>query len=203
MTRRTCLGTALGALMLLPACAATGEAPVAVVVPPATAQAPSERVAEALVSGHKAFATGGSAHVLAQVSRELSNLGAKPASDEETDLADIWLAEAHTRGFADNTPPFRGRILGPAYQTGRLAPGEASETSQLFLAGEQAEVVAIPVENTDLQLEIVEGEGERNCTPPPTTARSVCRWIPIFTSRYHIRVRNTGDRASDFYLVTN
>lgn len=193
----------LSALLLLPACAATSKAPMALVPPPATTQAPSERVAEALVSGHKAFATRGSAQVLAQVSQQLSNLGAEPAIAGGADLAEIWLAEAHTRGFTDDTPPFRGRILGPAYQSGRLAPGEASETSQLFLAGEQAEVVAIPVESTDLQLEIVEGEGERNCTPPPTQARSVCRWIPIFTSRYHIRVRNTGNRASDFYLVTN
>jgi len=193
----------LGALMLLPACAANTQDTAVIARQAAPAAAPIERVAEALASGQKAYASGGSADTLARLSLQLSSLGAHPADDAEADRAQTYLAEARNRGFANETPPFRGRLLGPAYKSGTLAPGEASETSQLFLAGEQAEVVAIPVDATDLQLEIVEGEGERNCTPPPTSARSVCRWIPVFTSRYHIRVRNTGNRASEFFLVTN
>lgn len=203
MTKRVRLGTALGALVLLAGCTPHNAPHIAAAPPPATPQAPSERVAEALKSGHVAHATGGPASVLAQVAHELGSLGAKPAPEEAADLADIWLAEARNRGFIDDRAPFRGRILGPAYRTGRLAPGQTSETSQLFLAGKQAEVVAIPVEDTNLQLEIIEVEGQRSCTPPPTTARSVCRWIPIFTSRYRIRVRNRGNRPSDYYLVTN
>lgn len=193
----------LGAVALLPACAATQQVPALTERAVPLPSEPAERVAEVLVSGHKAFATGSAANELVSASSELANLGAKPSSTGETDRANLWLAEAQSRGFADDRPPFRGRVLGPAYRSGSLAPGEASETSQLFLAGEEAEVVAIPVENTDLQLEIVEGEGARNCTPPPTPARSVCRWVPVFTSRYHIRVRNTGNRASEYYLVTN
>lgn len=193
----------LGALALLPACVATPQETASVARPATPAQAPAERVAEALASGQKALSTGGSGDALARISQQLSNLGAHPADEAEADRAQTWLAEARNRGFADETPPFRGRLLGPAYKSGTLAPGEASETSQLFLAGEQAEVIAIPVDSTNLQLEIVEGEGERNCAPPPTSARSVCRWIPVFTTRYHIRVRNTGNRASEFFLVTN
>lgn len=193
----------LGLLAMLPACAASQQAAPHVAQQTPLPDAPAERAAQVLVNGHKAFAGGAPAQVLADVSAQLESLGAKPSSDADVDLADLWLAEARARGLADEPQPFRGRVLGPAYRTGTLAPGEATETSQLFLAGEQAEVIAVPVESTDLQLEIVEGEGARNCTPPPTAARSVCRWIPVFTSRYHIRVRNTGDRASDFYLVTN
>lgn len=193
----------LGLLALSPGCVATAqEAPVE--EPQAVASTiPVEQVAETLASGHRAFAGNGSAQELADTAVRLQNLGARPAEDGEDNRATIWLSAARERGLTGETPPFRGRLLGPAYRSGMLAPGEVSETSQLFLAGEQAEVVAIPVERTDLQLEIVEGEGERNCTPPATKARSVCRWIPIFTSRYSIRVRNAGDRASEFYLVTN
>ncbi|WP_120076765.1 hypothetical protein [Aurantiacibacter odishensis] len=190
---------AIGALVLFPGCVAMAQQ----AGPAAPAEAGIERVAETLVRGHKALASNGSAQVLADASTRLQDLGAKPADDNEADRARDWLAEARKRGLETETAPFRGRVLGPAYRSGSLAPGEASETSQLFLAGEQAEVVAIPVESTTLQLEIVEGEGQRNCTPPPTSARSVCRWIPIFTSRYQIRVRNIGERPSAFYLVTN
>ncbi|GAA5060484.1 hypothetical protein GCM10023208_28920 [Erythrobacter westpacificensis] len=190
---------ALGALILASGCASVEHEADRVVA----AQAPAERVAETLVRGHKALASDGSAQVLADASTRLQDLGAKPADDGEADRAQDWLVEARKRGLETDAVPFRGRVLGPAYRSGSLAPGEASETSQLFLAGEQAEVVAIPVESTALQLEIVEDEGQRNCTPPPTAARSVCRWIPIFTSRYRIRVRNIGERPSAFYLVTN
>ena len=193
----------LGLLGLSPGCVATAqEAPAETpqVVAPVIA---TEQVAEALASGHRAYAGNGSAQELADTAARLQDLGARPAEDEEDNRATIWLSAARERGLTGEAPPFRGRLLGPAYRSGMLAPGEVSETSQLFLAGEEAEVVAIPVEHTDLQLEIVEGEGERNCTPPATKARSVCRWIPIFTSRYSIRVRNAGDRASEFYLVTN
>lgn len=190
---------ALGALILAPGCVAVAQQ--AEFLSPA--EAPAERVAETLLRGHKALASNGSARALAEASIRLQDLGAKPADDSEADRAHDWLAEARNRGLESEAAPFRGRVLGPAYRSGSLAPGEASETSQVFLAGEQAEVVAIPVESTALQLEIVENEGQRNCTPPPTSARSVCRWIPVFTSRYQIRVRNIGNRPSEFYLVTN
>src|SRR5690349_8626514 len=103
---------------------------------------PVDGVSQALARGMAAEAAGDGRAML-EAARWLEGYGAR-AAEGAGDLAVRWRALALARGVKAGDPPFRGRALGPGYRRGRLDPGGAAATDQVFLAGQKAVVALVP-----------------------------------------------------------
>ncbi len=158
-----------------------------------------ERVAEALMLGERAEASGDPA-ALADAARILDVLGARPIQGEE-DAAARWHGIARAGGIT--TPRFRGRALGPAYRRGMLAPRAALSTEQVFLGGKKAIVSVVPESGRTLAIRITEPDRPSICDRNVAAPRGECSWLPVFTRRVEIRVANPDDRPARYFLVSN
>ena len=116
--------------------------------------------------------------------RTLDRLGARP------------LDKADTLAAADDKP-FRGRVLGPAWQRGWLDGGAEMKIEQQFLAGQAASIAVAGAPAAPLTLTVAE-PGER---PVCRDAARACRWMPLYTQRYAITLRNAGAARVRYYLV--
>lgn len=101
--------------------------------------------------------------------------------------------------------PFRGRVLGPAYQRGWLDAGATMTLQQQFMAGQRASIAAVGtaigvVPGTApgaLTLTVTEPGEQPVCHEAPRA----CRWLPLYTQRYAITLRNPGTARVRYYLV--
>lgn len=123
----------------------------------------------------------------------LERIGAQAQEGEEDPLPG-WRVQA---GPAPSDATFRGRVLGPAYRRGWLEPGAELAVEQLFLGGQAATVAVAAAPSQPLRLSVQGGQASPSCSG---NARD-CRWTPIFTERYTIRVRNAGAAKARYYLV--
>lgn len=158
---------------------------------------PVDRVADALAAGEEAAATN-TAQPLMNAAETLRAMGAKPADD---DAAARWRKQAIAAG-ATPPPPMRGRLLGPAYRSGLIAPNASISTEQIFLAGQRAEVAIVPHGAGTVKIRIGEGDTaicERQISAP----RGGCSWIPTFTRRIEIRLTNGSAQPLRYWLVSN
>ena len=160
-----------------------------------------ERVATALAQGERAEAGSGRAEQLAAASRLLAVAGARPAEAGEPDLALHWADVAAERGTKANLV-WRDRALGPAYRRGRVAPHASVSLDQLFLAGRKAEIALMPVGGRGrLVLDVTDDKGGLICRQKTSDPPAKCAWLPVYTTRHAIRVRNEGAVPADYYLV--
>ena len=105
--------------------------------------------------------------------RRLPDDGAKPADD-----------------------PFGGGLGARGYQRGWIEAGAALTLEQLFLAGQPATVALIGGDDAPLALTVVEPGAGRSCR----SARG-CRWLPEYSQRYAITLRNPGGARVRYVLV--
>jgi hypothetical protein len=123
---------------------------------------PSEQVAIALSEGSNARLK---RHIdktkLLHAIEVLVRLGARPADDNETDIVAVWRAES---GAPPADSVYRGRILGPAYRSGLVAPKMPVDTEQLFLAGQLASLSVAPSKGARLKLTVTNGAGDSICS---------------------------------------
>lgn len=197
-------------LLLLLACAGLAGPGCAGAEPPARAGWTStelpltERVARALAEGERAADDGrqGAAELL-EVSRFLLAAGARTAEPAGPDLAQAWWNAAVERGAPVTLPPYRGRPLGPAYRRARIAPGATASLEQLFLAGQRAEIALMPTRPSALVLEVSETNGRTICRRRAEDPPAQCAWLPVFTTRHAITIKNEGRAAADYFLVVN
>jgi hypothetical protein len=169
-----------------------------------TAAAPAnvdsvDSVSLALARGLAAEASGDPRAMLG-AAQNLDALGARPDADQP-DLAGRWRDLAKRRGFKDRSP-WRGRALGPAYRQGKLLPGAALATEQVFLAGQKAMVALVPEPGRSLSIRIA-GPDKEICERVAAPPRATCAWLPLFTTRVKISIANRGQAAADYYLVSN
>jgi hypothetical protein len=129
-----------------------------------------------------------------QAVRALDRLGVKLAEGEDP-LGDWRAALA-----PDGAPPLRGRLLGPAYRSGTLRPGESIETSQLFDGGKPARVTFSAAEQAPLAVTVEDSTNRQVCRTDPGNPRS-CRWTPPYSARYEIRVENSGSGTIRYFMV--
>jgi hypothetical protein len=177
----------LAALAGLAAAPATSEPQVA------TPQLTTTRVANLLAAADAIAAEGPrSRALLAPLLEELVRLGAYPAAG--ADVVTEWRGAARLR--LKRGPAWRGRVLGPAYHRGALAPAAAFRTEQLFLAGERAQVSVVTSPRSPARMTVV-GTGSEPCAKPV----SECAWWPSFTERYTITVENRGTASIRYYVV--
>lgn len=160
---------------------------------------PVAQVADALAAGEQA-ADEGRAEPLMAAAERLRRLGARPAGEDD-DAAARWRRQAIAAGAA-SPAPLRGRLLGPAYRSGSIAPGQSISTEQIFLAGQRAEVAIVSQGAGTLTMRIGEGDTpicERRVAAP----RGGCSWIPTFTRRVEIRLSNPSAQPLRYWLVSN
>ena len=159
------------------------------------------QVALALAAGEQAAAKGRS-DALAAATHFLIASGARPAESGEADLSARWTALAQAKG-APVQPPFRGRALGPAYRRGHLPAGGSFGLQQLFLAGRKAEVALMPVAKASLLLEVADADGQVLCRQGASDPPAKCGWLPVYTARHSVTVRNSGRASADYFIVIN
>ena len=122
-------------------------------------------------------------------------IGLQAADPDDAAMLDGWRARvAPVTGVT-----WRGRVLGPAFRRGMLAPGETVRTEQLFMAGQQATVAVAAAKGSSVRL-AVRGPGANAVCERGSVD---CRWQPIFTERYAIEVHNPTARPARYYLVTD
>jgi hypothetical protein len=201
MTIRLCL-------LLVLASAGAGDARACDPAPVAGAERTGElrlagAVARALAGGAEAEGRGTEgAAALLEAGRYLQATGARPAEPSLPDLGRVWWNEGIARG-AEAPPPVRGRPLGPAYRRARIGPGGEATLEQLFLAGQRAEIALMPSRPSPLVLEVSDSDGRTICRRRAEDPPAQCSWLPVFTTRHSIVIKNEGRASADYFLVVN
>jgi hypothetical protein len=164
-----------------------------------TPSALGERVALALASAQSAQ-TRSDTEGLTQALGVIERAGARPLDDwTGDDPVAAWRALVPaTPGFLPASP-LRGSPLGPGYRTGKAGPGAADSFEQVFLSGKKASIALSTPSDTPLTLQVLDADRRPVCTT--ADPRRACRWIPVFTQRYVIEVRNGGNRMAEYFLV--
>lgn len=160
----------------------------------------------ALVEAGEAALADQDASTLFDVSQKLQLLGASPIGGTE-DLAKGWVLMAHDLTPEDDRQsiPFRGRIKGPAYRRHALAPGEQDIIEDIFYAAEPAEMTLKSMNNSTLEWEIVQDGADEGpvCDGSVGDRATSCRFLPLWTSKYRIRISNVSDQTATYLFVTN
>jgi len=165
----------------------------------ATAQddngAVGERVALALASAQSAQARS-DRDELARALGVIGRAGARPLDDwHGADPVPAWRALVPE----NVSTPMRGSPLGPGYRTGQVSAGRSDSFEQVFLSGKKASIALSTPGDTPLSLQVLDADRKPVCSTGD--ARRACRWVPLFTQRYVIEVRNSGNRVADYFLV--
>lgn len=169
---------------------ATREVPVRVVLS-GTAE-PAEAVASLLAD---AEAAQGEPERLGAILAALDAFGARPMAGE-ADPVVAW----RSRAELPKTPPYRGRVLGPAYKAGMLNPGATVRLPQLFDGGRSARVAVATPGQAGLDFTVLDGEAKPVCPPAKARTRE-CMWTPLFSGRFEIVLTNPSNNAAGYYLV--
>lgn len=194
MMRTQATGAFMAALVMLAGCQTAGEMPVALTsAEPAADAQPAEQIAYALARASQADAAGDT-RTLADMLARIDALGARPASAAEEQLLDGWQQRADP-----GAPPLRGRLHGPGFQTGWIAPGSAVDIEQTFLSGQRASIALEATSGPPLALAVEDGNAHEICAQ--ASRRSTCRWVPVFTQRHRIRLANPGPGRAHYHLV--
>ena len=177
----------LSLAFVLAGCAAGGPPENA----PVTTGSDAERLAVALVDAELAFEHGDNAR-LTDALRRIDSLGGTPLDEASPELRQ-W------RQAANQSPPMRGRPLGPGYRSGQVSPGSSEQIEQVFLSGKRASVALSIPGRGRLTLQVQNGRDEAVCGTEGNPSH--CQWVPVFTGRYRIRIANPGRAPVRYFLV--
>lgn len=155
----------------------------------------TERVAVALARGD----AGRTASIRQRAASELAELGARPADASVVDVVKLWSSVDHRPATAKAV--YRGRILGPIYRQGMVAPHQSAITEQLFLGGQPASLSVSPARSGQLDLVVREMGGQAVCNAQVHQPAATCHWSPAYSARYQIEVRNPGSSPTRYFLA--
>ena len=178
-------------MALLTACAPVVDSPP---LQAALAQDRAARVATDLAAADLAFEEGDTA-ALGPLLTRLRAQGAHPLDASDGDPIAQWEAASDNNGT-----PFRGRVLGPGYSRGRLAPGANAVLQQTFFSGQNTALSVGERKPAKLRLRVFDSKSQLVCEHVPAHGK-VCRFTPVFTQRYKIEIRNGGQRDAVYYLA--
>ncbi len=190
-------GVAVLAALLLAGCNTATSQPLSA---PPLALAPAADPATDAASLLAAAEAAPTAEARAPLLARLDALGVRPAEDAASDDP---LTGWRNQAKAGDGAPWRGRALGPAYRRAVVAPGESLVIQQIFLAGQRAQIAAHmagTASGGQVALAISNPRQEPVCTRQ-LAPRASCDWLPIFTERFAIALRNSGNREASVYLV--
>ncbi len=187
------LALAAGTALALAGCAGPEAAPQVAAPGPAPGPAHAEQVAEALLLADAAEQRGDAA-ALTRAALLLERLGPEAQTDDDAETLNRWRAS-----LPADTPPLRGRALGPGYRSAMLMPGAATQLHQTFLGGRRAQIVVRVAQGTAPKL-LVRDQSEREVCRADTNPVN-CRWMPLYTQRHSIEIVNGGREMSRIYIV--
>lgn len=121
--------------------------------------------------------------------------GVSPHDEQSTDLVNQWRQTA-----SGNAPAYRGRLLGPAYVRGTLAPGETWSSAQTFKSGEPSTLAVSHKGSGPISLSVSDQSARTVCTADER-ASPACRFTPLYTQRYSITLVNEGPENAVYYLI--
>ena len=157
----------LACAVALGGCAADGQHAVggtpAPVVLTSTVE-PAEAVASLLADADVAQ---GDPERLGMILAALDSFGARPMAGEADPVA-TWRSKA----AMPKTPPYRGRVLGPAYKAGMLNPGATVRLPQLFDGGRSARVAVATPGQAGLDFTVLDGEAEITISGRPRRVKA-------------------------------
>lgn len=159
-----------------------------------TGMTPVERLADDLVEADLAFEKGDK-DALARRLRSIELAGAGPTDQFGRTALSLWQGEVQASAHQ-----LRGRVLGPAYQSGILAAGARIDTEQVLMGGKAVSIAAGSAPKGGLRLRIARADGKTVCEQSPAHARE-CRFVPTYTQRYRIELFNTGKQDARYHLV--
>jgi hypothetical protein len=154
---------------------------------------PEGRLAAALAAADAAAATSNETALVRALS-DIEALGGWPEdSAGEAQLA-VWRERSGTAPI-----PLRGRTLGRGFRSGTITPGSHMVIAQTFLSGQKASIAVSAVDGKPLGLSVLDSKDQPVCREQ--SPRASCSWVPLFTQRHTIQVRNLGPREVRYYLV--
>lgn len=147
-----------------------------------------------LARGEAAYQVGDK-DALANIVTALAASRIKPLDANQTDTLAMWQTASGVQ-----PPPYRGRLLGPAYVRGELAPGQVWRSAQTFKSGEASTLSVSHKGLGPVRMKVSDAKAREVCTQRPTTSPA-CRFTPMFTQRYEIELTNEGDENAVYFLV--
>jgi len=192
---RSALNVLAGAALLVGTPALSVPAPVSAA--PALPPSRDERVAQALLAAQEAAGSADPA-ALGDALRVIDRSGARPMEGwTGADPVPAWRALVPAAAGS----PLRGSPLGPGYRSGQIGAGKSDSFQQVFLSGRKASIALSAVGGEPLSLRVVDADHKPVCLAD--AQRRACRWVPVFTQRYLIEVRNGGQSQANYFLVVD
>ena len=151
-------------------------------------------VAAKLAEAEEAFDAGDKA-VLAELVAALKMSGVRTLEPAQSDQLAMW----QNASGAPSTP-YRGRLLGPAYVRGELAPGEIWRSAQTFKSGEASTLSVSHKGSGPIRMMVSDAKARAVCNPS-TVTKPPCQFTPMFTQRYNIELTNEGSEDAVYFLV--
>ncbi|MEM7702656.1 MAG: hypothetical protein AAF251_12015 [Pseudomonadota bacterium] len=189
------IATLCASAALASACASSGaKAPSTSAAIASDAATRAEAIAIRLARGEQAYEAGDKG-TLTDVVTALTASRIKPLDESQTDTLAMWQAASGAK-----LPPFRGRLLGPAYVRGELAPGEVWRSAQTFKSGEASTLSVAHKGLGPVRMKVSDAKAREVCTQRPLKSLA-CRFTPMFTQRYEIELTNEGDGNAVYFLV--
>ena len=154
----------------------------------------AEAIATRLAEGEQAYEVS-DYDALANIVSALAAKRIRPLNASQTDTLAMWQAASGLQ-----PPPFRGRLLGPAYVRGMLAPGEVWRSAQTFKSGEASTLSVSHKGLGPVRMKVRDAKAREVCSRRPTKSPA-CQFTPMFTQRYEIELTNEGDENAVYFLV--
>lgn len=158
-----------------------------------------DRTVDALAVGSAAIGAGDRTR-LHRAAIELSASGATPLPRGE-DVAARWLAKAGrlAKSGRGAPAPFRDRALGPGYLSIRLKRDGVWRLDQTFLAGRRARVAVVNAASGSFALQIIDDDRQTVCRA--SSLHRQCDWVPAYTARFTIEMRNPGPQPGQYFVI--
>lgn len=121
--------------------------------------------------------------------------GLAPKGGDQTDVLGMW-----AKASGGETQPYRGRLLGPAYVRGELAPGERWTSAQTFKSGEPSTLAVSHKGSGPVSISVSDQRARSVCRTADSRPPS-CRFTPLYTQRYSIELVNEGTSRAVYFLV--
>ena len=131
---------------------------------------------------------------LAGALADVEALGGRPVDPADEAQLLAWRAQSGAPPI-----PMRGRTLGRGYRSGTITPGSNTVIEQTFLSGQKASIALSAADGKVLGLSVLDGKDQPVCREQ--SQRTSCSWVPLFTQRHTIRLRNPGPGEVRYYLV--
>jgi hypothetical protein len=107
------------------------------------------------------------------------------------------------KSMRELTASSRGRVGGPGYVIDKVQAGQANIHEVNFTGGEAAEVAVVGDGSTDLDLYILDENGNLIAMDEASTDECYVIWKPNWTGVFYITVLNRGNVYNQYALVTN